>query len=60
VIENSIDGNHIMTRSLILLAVGLFLASNATAQVKLPTLDEALARSSQTGQPIFAMAGQKT
>ncbi|MGB0599430.1 MAG: hypothetical protein ACPGLY_22320 [Rubripirellula sp.] len=49
-----------MTRSLILLAVGLFLASDATAQVKLPTLDEALARSSQTGQPIFAMAGQKT
>ncbi|MEE2935844.1 MAG: hypothetical protein VYA84_07590 [Planctomycetota bacterium] len=49
-----------MTRSLILLSVAFFLASDAIAQVKLPTLDEALARSSQTGQPIFAMAGQKT
>ena len=49
-----------MYRFFILLAVGLCLASDAIAQVKLPTLDEALARSSQTGQPIFAMAGQET
>jgi hypothetical protein len=49
-----------MTRFLILLTLGLFLASSAIAQVKLPTLDEALAHSARTGQPIFAMAGQKT
>jgi hypothetical protein len=32
----------------------------AFAQIKLPTVDEALELSSKTGRPIFAMAGQET
>lgn len=32
----------------------------AWAQYKLPTVDEALAISSNTGRPVFAMAGRET
>jgi hypothetical protein len=32
----------------------------ASAQRKLPTVDEALELSAKTGRPIFAMAGQET
>ena len=36
------------------------LASQGRAQTQLPTLEEALKISKETGRPIFAMAGQKT
>lgn len=35
-------------------------ASQGRAQTQLPTLEEALKISKETGKPIFAMAGQKT
>lgn len=38
----------------------LFTLGSTWAQMKLPTVEEALELSSQTGRPIFAMAGQKT
>ena len=43
-------------------ALGLLLAplTVASAQVKLPTVDEAQALSMKTGRPIFAMAGRET
>ena len=34
--------------------------SIASAQIKLPTVDEALEISASTGRPVFAMAGQQT
>lgn len=43
-----------------LIAVAILLTNDALAQMKLPTLDEAQTISSQTGRPIFAMAGQET
>jgi hypothetical protein len=42
-----------------ILALSL-LASQGRAQSQLPTLDQALKMSQETGRPIFAMAGQKT
>jgi hypothetical protein len=41
-------------------AFALLGLSVAFAQIKLPTVDEALELSSKTGRPIFAMAGQET
>lgn len=49
-----------MIRSIGPILLGCLLATEVLAQVKLPTLDEALELSSRTGRPIFAMAGQKT
>jgi hypothetical protein len=44
-----------------LFLVGSFLCAPATfAQMRLPTVDEALELSAKTGRPVFAMAGQKT
>ena len=37
-----------------------FFASQGRAQSQLPTLEDALKISRETGKPIFAMAGQKT
>ncbi len=42
---------------LLLAASGYLVAS---AQTKLPTVDEAFELSANTGRPIFAMAGQQT
>jgi|Marorgknorr_s2lv_3_1036020.scaffolds.fasta_scaffold260085_1 hypothetical protein len=36
------------------------MATEGRAQTQLPTLDQALKISRETGKPIFAMAGQKT
>jgi hypothetical protein len=41
-------------------AFALLGVTGALAQMKLPTVDEALEISAKTGRPIFAMAGQKT
>ncbi len=49
-----------MLRSFGFIAIGLLVAPDVPAQIKLPTVDEALELSSQTGRPIFAMAGQET
>ncbi len=38
----------------------MFVSTIAFAQFKLPTVDEALKISAETGKPIFAMAGQET
>ena len=43
----------------IIVALGA-LASQGRAQTQLPTLEEAVKLSRETGRPIFAMAGQKT
>ena len=49
-----------MFRPFCLVAIGLSVATHVSAQIKLPTVDEALELSSKTGRPIFAMAGQET
>ncbi len=41
-------------------AFALLGVTGSFAQLKLPTVDEALEVSAKTGRPIFAMAGQKT
>ena len=43
-------------------AVGLAVISAVAVhgQTKLPTVDQAIAQSQRTGQPIFAMAGRAT
>jgi hypothetical protein len=43
-----------------LVSLGLLASGVASAQIKLPTVDEALELSGKTGRPIFAMAGQET
>ena len=50
-----------MNRFKIAIVVSLnVLASQGLAQAQLPTLENALNVSKETGKPIFAMAGQKT
>lgn len=49
-----------MVRTACSLALMLLGVSGGFAQIKLPTVDEALEISAKTGRPIFAMAGQKT
>lgn len=49
-----------MFRSIGMIVIALISISNLSAQIKLPTVDEALEISSKTGRPIFAMAGQET
>ena len=49
-----------MFRSISVIAIALTITGNLSAQIKLPTVDEALEISSKTGRPIFAMAGQET
>jgi hypothetical protein len=50
-----------MNRTNVSIVVALsFLASQGLAQTQLPTLEEAVKISKETGKPIFAMAGQKT
>lgn len=46
-------------RFAIMVALGV-VASQGRAQTQLPTVEEALKFSKETGKPIFAMAGQKT
>ena len=47
-------------RQLGLILLGAFITTQAAAQMKLPTLEEAQELSAKTGRPIFAMAGQET
>lgn len=49
-----------MIRFAMITAGALLLAPSAAAQIKLPTVDEAIELSGKTGRPIFAMAGQQT
>ena len=49
-----------MTRLAFSVLGALLATCVASAQTQLPTVDEALKLSGETGRPIFAMAGQKT
>ena len=50
-----------MSRMQVAMMVALSVwASQGQAQTQLPTLQEALKISQETGKPIFAMAGRKT
>ena len=51
-----------MLRSLSIITVVTFAAwgPSVLAQSKLPSVDEAVKISKQTGKPVFAMAGQET